>query len=95
MLDDGNQAARLLTLQFLAWVDGGTARHAEAMERRRSSCPRLSIWGDALAEGLVALDARGAACMAQARVLLTPRGQALLAAAAGAERPADTPQRAA
>ena len=85
MRDDGNRAARLLTLQFLAWVAGGTARYAEAMEGWRSSCPRLSIWEDALAEGLVALDGRDAAGMAEARVLLTPRGRALLASATGAD----------
>jgi hypothetical protein len=75
------QAAHLLTLQFLAWVGEGTHGYAEAMEAWRSACPRLSIWEDAFAEGLVALDGSGGRGMSQARVILTPRGVARLAAA--------------
>jgi uncharacterized membrane protein len=74
-------AARLLTLQFLAWVGEGAHGYAEAMEAWRSSCPRLSIWEDAFADGLVTLDGAGIGRMGAARVVLTPRGVAMLAAA--------------
>jgi hypothetical protein len=73
-------AAHLLTLQFLAWVGDGSHSYAAAMEAWRSSCPRLSIWEDAFADGLVALDV-AATRMRDARVVLTPRGVAMLAAA--------------
>lgn len=51
-----NQAADALTLQFLEWVAGGRRSHADLMETWRSSCPRLSIWEDALLAGLVRYD---------------------------------------
>ena len=66
--------------QFLGWVQGGTHRYAAAMDAWRSSCPRFMVWEDALCDGLVRIDGVGAACMAEARVVLTPAGAALLAA---------------
>jgi hypothetical protein len=57
-----------LTLQFLEWVAEAPRSHADVMETWRSSCPRLSIWEDALLEGLVRYDG------ARRRVELTPRG---------------------
>lgn len=62
-----------LTLQFLEWVAGGRRSHAEVMETWRSSCPRLSIWEDALVEGLVRYDAQSRT------VELTPSGLEALA----------------
>ena len=73
-------AARLLTLQFLDWVAVRPRTYAEAMDAWRSSCPRLSIWEDALGDGLVRIEP--AATRNESRVLLTPRGRALLAAGA-------------
>lgn len=61
-----------LTLQFLDWVAGGRRSHADVMETWRSSCPRLSIWEDALLDGLVRYDAGS-------RIVdLTPAGRAAL-----------------
>jgi hypothetical protein len=62
------QAANALTLQFLEWVAEAPRSHAEVMETWRSSCPRLSIWEDALLDGLVRYDG------VRRRVELTPRG---------------------
>lgn len=62
-----------LTLQFLEWVAGGRRSHADVMETWRSSRPRLSIWEDALLEGLVRYDAHSRA------VELTPLGLEALA----------------
>ncbi len=45
-----------LTLQFLDWVAGGRRSRADLMATWQSSCPRLSIWEDALIAGLVRSD---------------------------------------
>jgi hypothetical protein len=67
-----------LTLQFLAWVADGPRSYAEAMEAWRSTCPRLSIWEDAILDRLIAFD--GGATRNQSRVVLTPKGRAMLVA---------------
>ena len=48
--------AHALTLQFLAWVAEDRRTYAQAMDAWRSSCPRLSIWEDAILDGLVAFE---------------------------------------
>ena len=70
--------ASALTLQFLAWVAGGERTYRDAMDAWRTSCPRLTIWEDALGEGLIEVESNGTAD--QARVRITPRGAHLLAA---------------
>lgn len=42
--------------EFLVWVERCPRTYAETMEAWRSSCPRFTIWEDALAEGLVQID---------------------------------------
>ena len=59
------------TAQLLAWVAEQPRSYAETIEVWRTSCPRLAIWEDALAEGLVRAD-RGS-------VLLTAAGREALA----------------
>jgi hypothetical protein len=66
-----------LTLQFLAWVDEAPRTYGQAMEAWRTSCPRLSIWEDALDEGLVRV-ADGAGAMRERAVTVTPAGRSLL-----------------
>ena len=46
-------APRALTLQMLDWIAGGQRTYDEVMDAWRTSCPRLSIWEDALADQLV------------------------------------------
>ena len=46
---------RALTLQMLDWIAVRPRTYGEAMEAWRSTCPRLTIWEDALAAGLVAV----------------------------------------
>jgi hypothetical protein len=70
--------ARALTLQFLAWVAEAPRTYAQAMEAWRSTCPRLSIWEDAILDGLVAFE--GGATRNQSRVTITRKGRTLLAA---------------
>ena len=71
--------AHALTLQFLAWVAEGPRTYADAMEAWRSTCPRLSIWEDAILDGLVEFSAGGAS-RNRSRVVLTARGRARLVA---------------
>ena len=68
-------AAHALTQQFLAWVDEGNRSYADA-EAWRRSCPHLSIWEDAIADGLICFE--NGSNMQQSRLTLTPRGRALL-----------------
>jgi len=72
-----------LTLQFLAWVADRPRRYGEAMEAWRTSCPRLTIWEDAISDGLVRIEGGAEAPMRQAKVVLTERGRALLDGGAG------------
>lgn len=58
------------TLQLLAWIAERRATYPETMEAWKSSCPRLTVWEDAVADGLVRVE-RGT-------VLLTGAGTELL-----------------
>jgi hypothetical protein len=72
------RAARLLTYDFLAWLDEDVRTYEDVLATWPSSCPRLSIWEDALDDGLVEArrdDGPGG----QVIVRMTPRGRALLA----------------
>jgi hypothetical protein len=60
-------AGTALTVQLLEWVGERTRSYPETLEAWKSSCPRLTIWEDAVADGLVRV-ARG-------RVELTPTGE--------------------
>ncbi|RAI45020.1 hypothetical protein [Rhodoplanes roseus] len=75
--------AAYLTLQFLGWLAEHPRSYAEVMEAWRTSCPRLSIWEDALIDGLVEIGP-GAPSRDTAPVRLTPRGRVMMAAG---ERP--------
>ena len=68
-----NEPHRLLMLQFLSWLADAPRTYHEVMGAWRSSCPRLTVWEDALADGLVRYEG------GQHRLVsLTPQGQALL-----------------
>jgi hypothetical protein len=58
------------TVQLLAWIDEQSRGYAETVEVWKTSCPRLAVWEDALADGLVRIE-RG-------RVALTPAGRELV-----------------
>jgi hypothetical protein len=65
------QTGSPLTIEFLAWVASRPRTYAEAMEAWRTSCPRHSVWEDALADDLIRVEAG-------AEVVLTARGRAIL-----------------
>ena len=72
-----SEPASLIMLQFLAWVADRPRNYHDAMEAWRSTCPRLSVWEDAIIDGLVRLEndagravkltRRGAEILEQAR----------------------------
>jgi hypothetical protein len=68
-------AAPALTQQFLTWVEEAPRSYADA-EAWRRSCSHLSIWEDAISDGLVRFES--GASMRQSRLVLTSRGKAVL-----------------
>jgi hypothetical protein len=76
------EAPSLLMLPFLDWVASRPRTYAEAMDAWRTSCPRLSVWEDALIDGFIQVNGCGPA--RHGEVALTARGRAVLD---GARRP--------
>jgi hypothetical protein len=66
-----------LTLDLLAWLSAGPQPYADVMDAWRTSCPRLTIWEDAIDAGLLAHRQTPGR---QVLIELTPRGAAVLAA---------------
>jgi len=71
-----NQIVNLSILEFLTWVSISPRTYGEAMESWRSTCPQLTTWEDALAEGLIQVES--GAAMDQSLVTLTVRGRSLV-----------------
>jgi hypothetical protein len=71
-----HESPSLLMLEFLTWVASHPRTYDEAMDAWRSTCPRQTIWEDALLDGLIRV-ARGEAGQSS-QVTLTPQGRALL-----------------
>ncbi len=71
----------LIMIQFLNWVGDRPRTYRQAMEAWRTSCPRLSVWEDAIIEGLVRIESG----MDRA-VCLTPAGRAALVEARAEEQ---------
>jgi hypothetical protein len=67
-----------LTRDFLSWLELTPRSYAETMEAWRSSCPRLTIWEDALADDLVRVEGGKGTPWGQQMVGLTDRGRAAL-----------------
>jgi hypothetical protein len=59
-----------LTHDLLAWIATTQRTYRDTMEAWRTNCPRLSIWEDAIGDGLVEIR--------DSTVVLTPRGDAAL-----------------
>jgi hypothetical protein len=70
-----SETASLLMLEFLSWVSSRPRTYAEAMEAWRSTCPRHTVWEDALADGLVQIESGG---RRRSAVTLTARGTTVL-----------------
>ena len=78
-------APGLLMVEFLMWVSKRRRTYDETMDAWRSTCPRMTIWEDALSDGLVKVEPH------RSEVSLTSRGSAVLEsrAANGLEKPPD------
>ena len=66
----------LLTLEFLQWISSRSRTYADAMEAWRTTCPRSSVWEDALLGGLIQIE--NGSRMGESKVGLTPKGRAIL-----------------
>jgi len=75
-----NDPVDALVLDLLEWVGHGTRPYTEVIEVWRTSCPRLPVWEEANARGLLA---RHHAPGEAAQVGLSTAGRALLATRAG------------
>ncbi len=64
-------------VELLTWVASRPRTYAEAMEAWRSTCPRQTLWEDAILDGLIRLARDGP--LPQSEVTLTPRDRAALA----------------
>ena len=62
--------------EFLTWVSSRRRTYAEAMDAWRTSCPRLTVWEDALLGGLIQVESGRP--FPQSEVTLTPRGRSIL-----------------
>jgi hypothetical protein len=71
-----SESANHLMLEFLSWISSRRRTYAEAMNAWQSTCPRHTIWEDAIIDGLIQLNGTGT-CH-DPEVTLTPRGKAYL-----------------
>jgi hypothetical protein len=63
-----------LVLDLVEWIAREPRLYAEVIETWRTSCPRLTIWEDAVDRGYVAREA----IAGEARVAITPEGKKFL-----------------
>jgi hypothetical protein len=80
-----------LMLEFLTWVASRARTYDEAMDAWRSTCPRHTVWEDALIDGYIQVRRGGAS--PPPGVTLTPRGRAVLDGGLGCRPPAEDPRR--
>ncbi len=66
-----------LVLDLLEWLAAGPRGYSEVMDAWSTSCPRLTIWEDALDARLV--------CLQEARVIVTDIGEAFLRSRRGSD----------
>jgi hypothetical protein len=48
-----NHRSDALVLDFVEWVAANPRRYSDVMDAWKTSCPRLTIWEDAIDQGLV------------------------------------------
>lgn len=71
-----DEATKPLVLDLVQWIAERPRPYSEVMEAWRTSCPRLTIWENALEAGLIVRDRAGEGVL----VRVTPRGLAWLRA---------------
>lgn len=70
-----SEPTSLIMLQFLSWLADRPRTYPQTMEAWHGTCPRLSVWEDAIIDGLVRIESG-----ADRAVVLTTRGKSVLAA---------------
>lgn len=70
-----NVSTSAVTFDLLSWIDGRTRSYEETIEAWKTSCPRLSVWDDAVIEGLVRIDRRSG----QGAIVVLTAGRTVLA----------------
>lgn len=70
---DGTRRHSPLMIEFLGWISIRPRTYAHVMEAWRSTCPRQTVWEDALIDELIEVGNGDSA-----RVVLTPRGRGVL-----------------
>ena len=81
-----------LTRQLLDWIGTEPRSYIETMDAWRTSCPRLTIWEDALSAGLI--ERVPGSTIGDATVRVTAAGQTFLQQAAHASGRTTQPGRA-
>ena len=66
----------LLMIEFLSWLSTRRRTYSEAMNAWQSTCPRHTIWEDAIIDGYIAINRQE--MLQDPEVALTPSGLALL-----------------
>lgn len=66
----------LLMIEFLSWLSSRRRTYSEAMNAWQSTCPRHTIWEDAIIDGYIAINRQE--MLEDPEVGLTPTGRALL-----------------
>ncbi|SEL06600.1 hypothetical protein SAMN04515666_102734 [Bosea lupini] len=64
-----------LILDLVEWVARGERSHADLMESWRTSCPRLTVWEDAIEHGYLARQGGLIAVTAKGWALLKTSGR--------------------
>ncbi len=58
----------LLMLEFLSWISSRRRTYAEAMNAWQSSCPRLTIWEDAMIDGYIEVNRQERSAIRRSRL---------------------------
>ena len=69
-----SDAVEPLIVDLLLWLADGERRYDEVMDAWRTSCPKLPIWEEVNARGLVTRSVKDRVAV----VAITPRGRELL-----------------
>jgi len=65
-----------LIRELLSWISSRPRTYDEAMEAWQTTCPRHSVWEDAVIDGLIQIESGGTPHCSE--VTLTRRGRAIL-----------------
>jgi hypothetical protein len=74
--EDEPMANEALVAQLLHWIGPEPRNYVETLEAWRTSCPRLTVWEDAVTAGLI--ERVPGASLKDAQVRVTPEGKAYL-----------------